>query len=200
MPVADKVVLARGTLDLIGSNAVLESFTEDSTEARKMKLFYPQVIEETLEAFDWSFARKTELLAASAEDPINSWIYRYDEPSDCIVPRRILSPLGRKAKYPLFEKAFISSGKKTILTDIAEAKLQFTANITSTGLFSPLFVAAARHLLGYYVAPSLLGRDRTKTQNKMLKTFETIIKKAADSDSNTEKVEEDQDPEWISSR
>ena len=200
MPVTSKEVLARGTLDIIGSEAVLESFTEQSPAARKVALFYDQTIEETLEAFDWGFARKSQLLSASAVDPVNSWIYRYDEPEDCVAPRRILSPLGRKADYPPFEKEIIDGDIKTILTDVEKARLQFTKRITNTLLFSPLFVSAARHRLGYYIAPSLLGRNARAVQGDMENAFVKIIKAAADSDANTEKVEEDQEPDWIANR
>lgn len=199
MPIADKVIFARGALDIIGSQSGIESFTENSLAARKVALFYDQVIEETLEAFDWGFARKSQLISASATDPNNGWAFRYDEPEDCIAPRRILSPLGRKADYPPFAKALVGD-IKTLLTDIEQAELEFTARITNPLLFSPLFVSAGRHLLGYYVAPSILGRNGSTMQDRMERKFGIIIKRAADSDSNTEKVEEDQDPDWISDR
>jgi hypothetical protein len=93
----------------VGQTKGLESFDDDDTVAGVgCRLFYPQAIDEVLNAFPWPFATKFDspaLVQGPSPAPTPEWAYSYRYPSDALLIRRIL-PAGAQAPpslpgYPL---------------------------------------------------------------------------------------------------
>ena len=63
---------------------VVTSVEDDSAQADIMKRLYPLSRDATLEAFEWSFAIRRFIPAASVDAPEWKWAYAYPLPSDII--------------------------------------------------------------------------------------------------------------------
>lgn len=202
MATVSAVRIGNLALSKIGARSRIESLDEQSPEAQEIKLWYDFAREEVLKAYNWSFARKRIALAAHAEDPpTDEWAYRYQYPSDCIVCRRIVNPLGRRAKpVPFHVETGVDSGarQKTILTNMANAKLLYTYDVTDTTQFSQFFIQTLATLIAHYIAYPLTGKETI--QERMLKTFQGMIEGAPIHDANEEVEEPEKDASWIQAR
>lgn len=194
-----EVEIGRMALAHIGSRSNIESFTADSAQARQILLFYSISRGMALEALDWSFARRTKALAGHAEPPTNNWQFRYSLPTDCIAPRIIPNPIGRQGDHVPFSREIVGESE-TILTDLPEASLTYTADVTYTPLFTYSFTYALSVMLGANAAPNLVGDAGHKIKLELMDEFETLIAKAADSNANSEKPDKERDAIWIRER
>jgi hypothetical protein len=181
----------------IGSRSSIESFDEQSIEAKRIKQWYDECREAVLEAMDWNFARKRLTLSLSITDaPEGVWTYRYDYPSDCIAARKLQNPLGPDADAVPFEIELDSdTGLKSILTDLEEAKLVYTKNITSTFLFSPYFDHALAAFLAFNIAFPLTGK--TSIVEAMGKKYQYMISMAEGNNANEGVGRKPREAEWI---
>ena len=66
MPVIGEVTIARMALSHIGASSI-ESLSEDSAEAKEANTWYAVSRQTALEAFNWNFARKRQLLAVHGD-------------------------------------------------------------------------------------------------------------------------------------
>ena len=116
-------------------------------------LFYPMCRDAVLEVADWDFASRREVLTVYGEEgetpasPTN-WAFSYLAPSDYIKAREILLPGSRKpppgmmVPFEIGTEVVTSASTKMVYTDLEEAELRYTAQITETSMFTPLFVSA----------------------------------------------------------
>ena len=200
MSAASPVSIANMALAHIGARSSIESLSEDSPEARQASLWYDHCRLQTLEASDWSFARKRLTLALHSEAPPEGvWTYRYQYPSDCIFARRIVNPLGPTADQVPFDIEINMIGdERTILTNLEEAVLVYTKDVASPSLFSTFFVDAVSHLLASYIAYSLTGTRQTKADE--LNIFSSILRVAAANNANEQAFPPPKDAPWITGR
>ncbi len=77
-------------LDAVPS-ARITSLAEDSLQAQKCALQYPQVFAETLETWPWNFARRTDTLAARQNYRAAEWAYAYQVPNHLALPIKVLA-------------------------------------------------------------------------------------------------------------
>lgn len=87
-------------LDAVPANRIT-SMAEDSLEAQKCALQYPQVFAETLETWPWNFARRRDALPAVINDRAGEWQYAY------AIPNQMALPLG---VWPATEVTQASTG------------------------------------------------------------------------------------------
>ncbi len=184
MATVSKVKIANLALSNIGARSSIESLDELSAEAKQCKLWYDFAREMALEAYDWSFARKRQTLAAHSDDPPSGvWGYRYQYPSDCVKLRYLVNPLGPDADPVPFEvESSLDGSTKTILTDLEDAVAVYTWNLEQTALFSIWFVQTMAAALGYFTAFSLTGK--TTIQQVMLDKFNVYLAAAEMHDAN----------------
>ena len=193
-----RVKIANMALSGVGAGNI-ESFDEPSPEARQCKLWYDFTRQQTLEAFDWSFARKRLTLALSAEDPPISWGYRYQYPSDCIVARYLQSPAALMDETVPFSIEVDQAGTaKTIVTNMDEAVLVYTFDLETTSMFSPHFVNALAARLGAEIAFALTGNRGIK--GDLFQQFQILIGQAPTHNANEEVSEPPPESSWISGR
>jgi len=147
-----------------GSSAVIESLTEESTEATLCNSLYEAMRDLVLRDFPWPFARKAADLGLVEEDPDDDWAYSYRYPSDCIRARRILdgnrTPTVRKISYGLGS----DDNGRLILTDQADAVLEYTRRVTDPQQFDPAFASALAWRIAQEIAAPLA---RSETQRKI---------------------------------
>lgn len=200
MATISSVRIANMALSNIGARSTIESFDEQSPEARECKLWYDWARRQTLESFDWNFASRRAALALHSEDaPKNVWTYRYQYPASCLVAREIVNPLGPRADAVPFEVENDATGEqKTILTDMEGAILRFTFDLTTPSLFSSYFVTTLSHLLGYYIAFPLTGKLDIKAG--MLEVYNRLILTAPAFNANERVDRAPREAEWIRAR
>lgn len=167
-------------LDHLGANSEIESFTETSTPAKTCKRWYDVCRRQVLEAFNWNFARRRTTLALHSDDPPDTWLFRYQYPSDCLKARLIQNPfdaagipcwpvnlqLGEMTDAIPFEIATNDAGdQRTILTDMEQAILVYTMDQKKPEMFSMWFVETLSHLMAARMAMKI-------TQKKALRDGE----------------------------
>lgn len=194
------VQIANMALSNVGARSSIESFTEDSVEANLVSLWYDNSRKQTLEAINWTFARKRLALALHAEaaDEIE-WFFRYQYPSDALKIRKLVNPLGPKANAVPFRLEQSADGtQKTILTNLEEAVSEYTFNQTLIASFSLMFVETLAYCLAHHIAYPLSGKlDLT---DKMLGKYMAMLRIAAASDGNEHVDDTPREAEWISGR
>lgn len=183
----------------IGTNATIETFNENSAEAKQLNRWYNFARQQALESFNWSFARKRQALALASDDPPDDWAYRYQYPSDCVALRLIVNPVGKDADAIPYDIISSEDGQtKTIVCNLEDAVAEYTFDVTSTTLFTALFIEALSFLLAYHIAYPL-------TQNKqirddMFQTYWAVLRLAAASNGNETVPDKPRDAEWVRGR
>ena len=199
MPAISPVKIANMALSHIGSSATIENFDEESIEAKQLKLWYDWARIQTLMALNWNFARKRMSLAPHSDAPPSEWAFRYQYPADAVAIRYIVNPAGKQADAIPFEIELDSGGNtKSVVTNMAEAEVVYTYDLSTTSLFSPMFINALSFILGSMVAFALTGKlsivDRCNQQAaRMLRAAQAF-------DANEHVGEPPRDTEWIRER
>lgn len=187
----------------------LDPLEDGDTTAALCARFYPKVRDTLLERRDWTFARKRAVLTsleealqdAEATSPTSAWDYCYVVPEDLLVLRGVHLEGATDDKTPQDAVVESVAGTKSILTDAAPGSwIRYTARITATSQFSPLFVEA----LSWFLAAKLAGpltADLTKAE-KCLKIAMATLAEASASDANQRQVDvrSTHKPPWISGR
>lgn len=203
--------IANMALSHIGVTRYIEDIDHDnSKEAQVIRRFYDQSRKFALSSNDWTFARKNQVLALLADETDPNWQYVYKMPIDCLEPRRMVQPflpqyngihqaypgmelneqvLPDKLKVPYVKGVANDNSTRTILTNIEEAQLQYTANIDNINLFSSPFVDVLAYRLAMYICVPLTATPQ------LLQTLEAnysmIISSAAAQDSQGQ-----HEPSW----
>jgi hypothetical protein len=152
------VQIANFALSKIGDDSTIESLTENSAQANECNLWFDHSRKQTLSAFSWSFAKARITLATHGDDPPANWGYRYQYPSATVKARFIENPAGRDADPVEFVIETSDDGTRSILTDLDEAKLIFTKDITDPSLYSEFFIEALAAVLASHIAYALTGK------------------------------------------
>lgn len=195
-----KVQIANMALSNLGDSSSIEAFTEQTPQARQVRLWYDVSRIATLEAFDWSFARKRRALALHGDDPPDGvWSYRYQYPDDCVSARMFENPLGHEANAIPFKVEQSEDGfEKTILTDLEDAVLVYTKDVENPGLYTLHFAKALSYILAHHMAISITGK--ISMQDKMFERWQLFIALAPSFDANESIQREPREAEWIRGR
>ena len=194
-------------LSHVGAKSTIESFTEESSEAELVNLWYDYSRLQVLEASDWNFARKRitmalhgDTISETSSDPLAGvWAYRYDYPGDCIAARKIqnsAAPPGDATPFDI--ETSLDGQQKTILTDLQDAVLVYTWDLTNTDMFSPLFVLALSHLIAHHIAFSLTGKKSIK--NEEFTIYNRTLADAKSMVANEAVESPPRDADWIRAR
>lgn len=197
---ASSVDICNMGLGHIGARAVVSAINppDGSTEASLCSRFYPQAVRRALEMHDWAFARKRSALGVLATNASEVWTYAYSLPSDCFVPRRILTDLA--TAYEEDSENF--KREDTVLySNKAAAVLVYTFDQQDTTKFSAAFTDVASYLLAAYLAgPILKGSEGATTGAKLRAAAAEVIKEAAKVDAQSADIPNDFTPGSIGAR
>jgi hypothetical protein len=196
MAAISAVKICNMALSHVGSQSSIESLDEDSPAANACKQWYDWSRIQSLEAHNWNFARKRKVLAVITADPYDNWAWQYEFPSDCIVAREIVNPLGNDADAVPFEVTTTDSGDLScILTDVAEAALVYTFDMTNPARYSPGFVK----VLSWYIASNI---EFTITGKRTIgeQVLAVIVGKATADNANEGIARAPREAEWIRGR
>ncbi len=199
-----KVQIGNFALAHVGTRSTIESFTENSTEAPLVALWYDYCRVEALEAFDWSFARRRLVLATIAigiaED---RWTYRYQYPSDCVAFRKIAGEDTTRSDdaadpFPYAIEMTDDQSAKSILTDVESAVGVYTFDQEITSFFSAHFVNTLSRLLAHRIAPSLTGKQ--SIIDGQWQEYQSMLRTAPAHNANEQMEPPPRDAEWIRGR
>lgn len=223
---ASEVDICNLALAFLGDSATVSSINppDQSAQAGHCARFYPIVRDALLEMHYWGFATKRVALAYAPNNPSTTWKYAYLPPSDIINFIAILDPLaaddysaglqmagtipgsiqsGIGVYTPQnFQVETNTDGSPIILTNQLDAVLRYTAAVTDTTQFSPLFVEAFAMLLSSHLAgPVLKGAEGRAAAKELIKEFFTWWKEQAiESDANQRRTNPMPSPSWMINR
>lgn len=151
-------------LSSIGQGRI-DSIDEDSEAARQCKIYYELMRKSLLSTFRWGFAERFEKLAL-VNTTIPKWAYAYAIPKKCLIIRQLYNKDGddlsidestKDLEYHEFQIALVDESTRVIMTDIPDAYMDYTADITNAELFNPSFAEALAHKLASQLAVPLSG-------------------------------------------
>jgi hypothetical protein len=193
--------VCNAALAMLGLRAEIQDLeTELTDEARTFRQFYSDAVDETFRSYDWAWARKTAVLAASAATPTEEWQYAYDYPADALAIRRVFN--GSTAKIEneetrqTFETGYdaASAVDRVIYTDKEDAIAQYTVRVDDPLLWTADFRQALAALLASKVAMRLFpGKplDKERATVKMYAHFKLCITNAMIADANEHVPQQD---------
>jgi len=221
---ASEVDICNLALGHLGDKATVASLDppEGSAQAEHCARFYPVARDALLEIHEWDFATKRALLS-ELENTWDMWQYAYAKPSDCL---RVLAVLQTEAtsdysmtSSPTYTAEGIvteratgyapqefaceidATGNSIILTNQEDAVVRYTAFVTDTTRFSPLFISTLSWHLAALLAGPILKGDAGRAEAKRCEQMASLwLAKATASDSNQRKVRPPQSVAWMVGR
>jgi hypothetical protein len=198
-------------LDRVGAGNI-DSLTENSTEANKCNLWYDFSRLETLEMYDWSFARKRLTLSEHTDAPPDGvWAFRYQYPVDCVRARYLENPFQSILNPPFptvttyntdavpYEVGVDENGiTKSIMTNMDDAVLVYTFDQQDVNMFSLIFVGALSFILASNIAYTLSGKE--KLAEGLRRQGEIKVVTAAANSYNESVPQAPRDADWIRGR
>lgn len=180
------VAIANMALGHVASRVTIESFTEQSVEAGQVNLWYDISRLQTLEVFNWSFARRRITLAVHGDDaPEGIWTFRYSVPEDTVIMRGLENPLGKTADPIPFEiEQNLDGNGKTLVTDLEEAVGIYTFDLEDPSMFSPHFIQMLSLKLGSNIAFSMSGKRQLRID--LLQWYNALLLEAPTYNANEE--------------
>jgi hypothetical protein len=183
---ANEVDIVNTALGHLGDSATVASISppDGSAQAGRAAVFYPIARDQMLQRFPWSFAtRRATLQAISNSEQPTSWLYSYAKPSGCLQIHNVFPEAhinDGQARYVEYECEILSSGTQVIYSNLANASIKYTAAVTDTTAFPPLFTAALARLLASMLAgPLLRGKTGASVAIDQLKLYTQIDLPAA---------------------
>lgn len=199
MATISEVQICNMALSNVGAKSTIESLTEDSTEAKECNLWYHYSRLQTLETFDWNFARRRLTLATHGDDPPDAWAYRYQYPVDCVSLRKLQNPAGeKKDPIPFVIEASDDLDTKSILTNLDDAVGVYTFNLKMVTLFSAFFVEMLSFALASHLSYTITGK--LEIRKEMIITFSALQRVAPAFNAGEQVATSPRDAPWIENR
>ena len=211
-----KVDICNNALDLIGQGIHIKSFDDQTKEADLCRRNYQQIVDRCLTKFNFSFARKDELITNSylVSDVVSiPYKYTYKIPSD-VMNILYLERYSKSKDETINNKDTIKFNfrvvninnvqTRCIVTNIeAPFVIQYQAFIDDPNLFSVQFTEAVEYMLGARFASALIhGSTGLNTSNNLMQNALMLLQIACgqDNQQGADSIQDDAVPEFISAR
>ena len=221
---ASDVDICNLALGHLGDTATVTSIDppEGSAQSEHCARFYPMARDSLLEAHMWGFATKRTTLALLGS-AWPEWAYCYALPSDVLgiiavleqnaaddysvpIPQpysqigTVNTGQGLYTPQP-FSVETLDDGTSVIYTNVENAVMRYTAKVTDTTKFSPLFVdALSWYLASYLAGPIIKGDQGAAEAKRCAQMFSAVFGKATASDANQRRTKVAQSVPWMTSR
>lgn len=185
--------LGNAALGLLGARAI-NSFTDGTTEANAVQLFYYDVRDELLEAYTWDFAITMAVLAASATPPAFNRANAFALPSDWLRTMTPFPEVNTMDRDWIVQKDPAGGGGLFLFTnDQTPLDFRYVAQIQDPTRFPPLFRKALTFQLAYRMCEPLTqsnskkadmktGFDDAIVEAKRIKAIQQVAQDAATDD------------------
>ncbi|QDP57311.1 MAG: hypothetical protein Unbinned1322contig1000_55 [Prokaryotic dsDNA virus sp.] len=178
-------------LGMLGSTLTISNVSSDtSAQAKVIRRHFQSSLETLLEKYEWGFATKIAALSLVEEAPNDGvYAFSYRAPSDSLVVRRIgaESALQSVEDYEdernEYEEFYDSSGV-LIYSNIGDAFIRYTKNVSSSIAFPNHFGRALAAQLALDIAPSIITNNFAKIRNVLLIDAERKINDGIAADLN----------------
>jgi len=164
---ASTIDICRLALSRIGVRQPIDSLTEDTPEAQACNIHFSFARQVALSSAPWTFATRRATLAQLVDVTRDGWGYAYAVPNDLLVPRSIWDGLRvpmQGASIAFSVELNDAADGRILLVDVASPILIYTADITTDGLFPPLFADALAWLLAAELSVTLSGKSDFRDQ------------------------------------
>lgn len=173
--------------------AEINSLTEATNQARQCNLLFVPARDAVLREFPWNFATKMTRLA-QAPVSVPDWDYVYQYPSDCLRAIRIYEASATTTEF----RVVLLDGGKAIVTNVANAYLEYTARVTDPALFDAQFIDAFSWKLAAELAAPLTGDPRLGQYAYQM--YQQALRSAWASTANEQKVTPKQSRRYVEVR
>lgn len=180
------VQICNMALRRLGGEAI-NSLDENSEGARLCKTFYESSLKAVLRDHYWNFATARATLALLSAAPAFDFAYAYQLPTDCVFVRSL--------NMEGFD--FAVEGR-TLITDLADAKILYTKYVNDPNLYDAIFISALAYRIATEIAYPLTN-SVTKIQ-AMNTMYINEVKKAKVMDASEGKKEVVDDNDWLRAR
>ena len=207
MPEISDVIIANMALSHIGAENDIEGLDEETAEAKAINTWYDFSLQQALEAFDWTFARRrivlnlhADTISTTSNQPLAGvWGFRYSYPPDCVTLRKLQHPNAPPDNALPFEIELSLDGtEKTIVTNVENAVAVYTFIQTAANLYTPGFVLALSFAVAANIAFTLTGKLSVAKQ--MTVNFGQAIGIAAANMLNEAVEKPPRDADWVRAR
>lgn len=209
----------------LGDSATVASIDppEGSAQAEHCARFYPIARDTILEMHGWSFATRRIALPLLSTT-MDQWKYVYQCPNDVINVLAVIPPdapndyvylPNADYSYPAgvlnlnaltyspqdYTMETLADGTQLICTNVENAVLRYTARVTDTTRFSPLFTSALAWLLASMLAGPVIKGDSGAAEGKRCyQMFQAHFVEATQSDAVQRQTKPNQVVPWIAGR
>lgn len=182
---ASQVDICNLALTAIGHKTIA-NIEEQTEAARKCKVYYQPVVDETLRAYNWNCATARAWLAQETDTPVFGFAFQYALPADCL----------RVLQLERLDLKFKVEGRK-LLTNESTAKILYIKRI-GAGEMDPLLVGAVAARLAAELAYAL-SNNRSLAE-LMLKVYEQKKLEAGCIDAQEGTPDEIEVDSWLNAR
>ena len=206
---ASEVEICNLALSHLGDTATVASLEppEGSAQAEHCARFFPIARDALLETHNWNFAtRRVQLALLSSES--TAWDFAYAFPADAMTIMDIFPPdfsddtstAGLLVPQPYCVE-LASDGARVIYSDQEDAIARYSAFVTDTSRFPPLFVMALSYSLAALLAGPLIKGDVGAAEAKrcaaLAKAYQGL---AVESDAGQRSISVDHRVSWLANR
>ncbi len=149
MATSTEAQICNRALLLVGNRARIDDLTQNTLEAQLCADIFDAARDELLEEHPWKFASRAATLALVDDATFPGWDLVYALPSDCVKAREIFAGTRNPSAEQriafdtvLVEDPGGTPNVRALVTDEADAQLLYTAQVNTSGLWSPLFCGA----------------------------------------------------------
>ena len=186
---SSEVDICNIALSNLGSAVQITSITppDGSREADLCARFYPVARRAMYTAdYNWSWTIQRAALVELAGEEVSNWAYAYAVPSNMVRVSAVL-PEGytRTTRSVPYAVEASSTGSRIIRTNIADAQIKYTVDVTNAGRFPGSFaIAIARRLTALLAGPLIKGLPGVKVSIEHMKLFQVEWATAVGDDAN----------------
>jgi len=164
------------------------------------RLFYPLMLQELLEEFEWPLQERYIDLQLIILNPNIQWKHEYLFPVDCAAAIEIVNKT--RVLYPHNKPPYLvahnDTGQKVIWTDKVDAVLKYTAIYENENQYSAVFIDALAWKIAWRLVPTLTKSQITVRDAKS--KYEEAFNLAKAQALNKESQEQDPENELAASR
>jgi len=186
--------LALGALLL--NRQVLNTETDKSNQVKVLNIHYPVALNTTLSDLNLTSTAVQVTAALVAEDPNDLWLYAYKYPDNCVLFRRLQSPVVKDNPSTFLPKQVgIHEGVKVIFTNQLDAVIEYIPKDVILSHLSAAAGLALAYKLAVLSAPLIVGKG-ADTLRKSITTMYVVQKaEAQEKDRNENFVYDDPEVE-----
>lgn len=184
----------------LGAEKIDDYDTGNSLNARRCRDIFPTVLDECLEEYPWSFAKKRYTLNESSEER-DGYEYIYVVPSDCVMVRELYR-VDPSSKPSEFEVMINDAGTGQLLCcNEEDAILEYTCRPENALLFPAYFQKLVSINLAAALTMVIKKGDRGKTKSgEFVGQYRLELKKAKKKDHQKKVYNTEPECEFLTAR